>query len=77
MGVDHPKADDEVTEREGVRVLIDPASAGHLRGSVIDYSDGLTGAGFRIQNPNARRTCGCGTSFEPDASPAADAVSAR
>ena len=66
MSVDQPKADDEVTERDGVRVLIDPSSAGFLSGSVVDYEDSLTGTGFRIQNPRARRTCGCGTSFEPE-----------
>lgn len=59
---------DEVVEQGGVRVFIEPASVSHLRGSVIDYHDGLTGSGFRIENPNARRTCGCGTSFEPDPS---------
>jgi iron-sulfur cluster assembly accessory protein len=74
MGFDHPKAGDEVIGRDGVQVLIDPASAGHLRGSVLDYTDGLTGAGFRIQNPNAQRTCGCGTSFEPAAADAAQTV---
>lgn len=61
------EAGDEAVERDGVRVFIDAESAGHLRGSVIDYHDGLTGTGFRIENPNAVRTCGCGTSFEPAA----------
>ncbi len=63
MSFDQPKADDEMSERDGVRVLVDAASAAFLRGSVVDYEDSLTGTGFRIQNPNARRTCGCGTSF--------------
>ena len=66
MSFDQPKADDEVAERDGVRVVVDPKSATFLQGSVVDYEDSLTGTGFRIQNPNARRTCGCGTSFEPD-----------
>ncbi len=66
MNFDEPKADDEIIERDGVRVLIDKESLGFLRGAVIDYCDDLTGTGFRIQNPNARRTCGCGTSFEPE-----------
>jgi iron-sulfur cluster assembly protein len=44
--------------------MIDPASIGYLRGSTIDYCDDLTGTGFRIHNPNAVRSCGCGTSFE-------------
>lgn len=67
MGIDGVKPEDEISERNGVKVLVDPASAGYLRDSVLDYSDGLTGAGFRIQNPGAKRTCGCGTSFEPEA----------
>ena len=71
MSFDQPKPDDEVTEREDVRVVIDPKSAVFLQGSVVDYEDSLTGTGFRIQNPNAKRTCGCGTSFEPDTAEAA------
>ena len=59
-------AGDELVEQEGVRVFVDQESSTYLNGSVIDYYDGLTGTGFRIQNPNAKRTCGCGTSFEPD-----------
>ena len=71
MGIDSAKPEDEISERDGVKVLVDPASAGYLRDCVLDYSDGLTGAGFRIQNPAAKRTCGCGTSFEPDEAAAA------
>jgi len=65
MTLDERKEGDSVIEREGVQVLVDAESAGYLAGSTIDYSDGLSGAGFRIQNPNAVRSCGCGTSFEP------------
>lgn len=65
MMLDHPKETDEVVEEAGVKVMVDPESAGFLRGSTIDYSDDLAGAGFRIKNPNAARSCGCGTSFEP------------
>jgi iron-sulfur cluster assembly accessory protein len=54
----------------GARVLVDSASASYLRDCTIDYHDGLTGAGFRIVNPNAVRTCGCGSSFEPAAAAA-------
>ena len=64
MGLDEPKEGDELVERDGVRVMIDPESLGYLQGSTIDYCDDLTGTGFRIQNPNAVRSCGCGTSFE-------------
>ena len=56
----------------GVRVFVEAASIAHLRGSVVDYYDGLTGTGFRIDNPNARRTCGCGTSFEPNTAGSAE-----
>jgi iron-sulfur cluster assembly protein/iron-sulfur cluster insertion protein len=46
-----------------VKVVVDAASAELLTGSTLDYSDGLQGAGFHISNPNATRTCGCGSSF--------------
>jgi iron-sulfur cluster insertion protein len=56
-------ADDAVTERGGVRVVIDPASAPLLGGATLDYKDTLQGAGFHVSNPNATRSCGCGQSF--------------
>jgi iron-sulfur cluster assembly accessory protein len=56
-------ADDVVREFSGVRVVVDPASAELLTGATLDFSDGLQGAGFHITNPNATRTCGCGSSF--------------
>jgi len=65
MGLDHPKAGDEIVERDGVKVIIAGDSADFLKGSTIDYADDLAGSGFRIKNPNAVRSCGCGTSFEP------------
>jgi iron-sulfur cluster assembly protein len=65
MTLDATKEGDEIIERDGVRVIVDAESAGYLQGSVIDYADGLAGAGFKINNPNATRSCGCGTSFEP------------
>jgi iron-sulfur cluster assembly accessory protein len=55
--------DDIVTEFGSVKVAVDKDSAGLLKGSTLDYSDGLSGAGFHITNPNATRTCGCGSSF--------------
>jgi iron-sulfur cluster assembly protein/iron-sulfur cluster insertion protein len=55
--------DDVVTEFGTVRVVVDSASAELLTGSTLDFSDGLQGAGFHITNPNATRTCGCGSSF--------------
>jgi iron-sulfur cluster assembly protein len=65
MGLDHAKTGDQIVERDGLKVIIDGESADFLEGSTIDYSDDLAGAGFRIRNPNAVRSCGCGTSFEP------------
>jgi len=67
MALDFAKEGDAIIEREGVQVLVDAFSAKYLEGSTIDFADGLTGAGFRINNPNATRSCGCGTSFEPEA----------
>ena len=55
--------DDLVTEKAGVRVVVDPSSAQLLTGATLDYKDGLQQAGFSIDNPNAQRTCGCGSSF--------------
>jgi iron-sulfur cluster assembly accessory protein len=47
----------------GVKVVVDPSSAQMLTGATLDYKDGLNQAGFSIDNPNAQRTCGCGSSF--------------
>jgi iron-sulfur cluster assembly protein len=55
---------DAVVERDGMQFLIDGESIPHLRGATLDFRDGLTGVGFHIVNPNASRTCGCGSSFE-------------
>ena len=60
---DTVRPDDTVLEQNGVRVLIDATSAQYLRGTIIDYVSGLHGAGFKFINPNATRTCGCGSSF--------------
>ena len=65
MALDAQKEGDAIVEKEGVEFLVDRESADYLRGATLDYRDGLTGAGFHIVNPNAARTCGCGTSFEP------------
>jgi iron-sulfur cluster assembly accessory protein len=64
MAIDHLKEGDEVFEQDGARVFIDAFSAKYLAGSTVDFCDDLTGSGFRIQNPNATRSCGCGSSFE-------------
>ena len=55
--------DDLVIERAGAKVVIDPVSLQYLAGSEIDFSDELIGAAFKIENPNATASCGCGTSF--------------
>lgn len=64
MIFDEKRPDDFVIEMHGVTVLVDPFSAKYLRGTRIDFSDALTGGGFKINNPNARQSCGCGKSFE-------------
>lgn len=63
MGFSQQKTDDVVLESAGVRFLMDPGSLEYMRGSKIDFDDGLTGKGFEIRNPNAQQTCGCGKSF--------------
>ncbi|MEL6984428.1 MAG: iron-sulfur cluster assembly accessory protein [Actinomycetota bacterium] len=55
--------DDHVAMFGPVTVKVDPASAPHLVGATLTYNDGLQGAGFSIENPNAQRSCGCGQSF--------------
>src|SRR4051794_17887183 len=65
MTLDFVQEGDEVMERDGVQVMIDAESLEFLKGSTLDYCDDLAGTGFRLQNPNAVRSCGCGTSFEP------------
>ena len=56
-------SEDLVDETAGVPVVVDPSSAQLLTGATLDFKDGLQGAGFAIDNPNAQKTCGCGQSF--------------
>ncbi len=56
-------ADDVTADYSGVKVVVDQSSAQLLNGATLDFKDGLQGAGFAIDNPNAQRTCGCGQSF--------------
>jgi iron-sulfur cluster assembly protein/iron-sulfur cluster insertion protein len=64
MFFDSDVATDDVTAEFGaVKVVVDPSSAQMLNGATLDYKDGLNQAGFSIDNPNAQRTCGCGSSF--------------
>ncbi|HEX3566178.1 MAG TPA: iron-sulfur cluster insertion protein ErpA [Acidimicrobiales bacterium] len=64
MFFDSEIADDDVVRTFGqVKVVVDPESASLIKGATLDYRDGLQEAGFHISNPNATRTCGCGSSF--------------
>ncbi len=63
MSFDEPGKGDKVVESQGVKVVLDPPSLAYLKGSVVDFDDGLGGKGFDIQNPNAKDSCGCGRSF--------------
>ena len=63
LGFDDRKENDTVQSIDGVDFLIDRFSAPYLSGANVDFLDGLTGAGFKIGNPNAKSTCGCGESF--------------
>ncbi len=65
MRLDRPVAGDEVFSREDVQVIVDSDSLALLNGSTLDYIDSLNDSGFRVENPQAARSCGCGTSFEP------------
>lgn len=64
MVFDERRDGDLSAECFGVAVHVDAISADYLRGAVVDFSDALTGGGFKISNPNARTACGCGKSFE-------------
>jgi iron-sulfur cluster assembly protein len=59
-----PQPEDEVFDFDGVKVFMNPLHIEYLRGSTLGYSDTLMGAGFQIQNPNVKRQCGCGSSFD-------------
>ncbi len=57
------KDGDQVFDQGGIKLYVDPMSAMYLQGVTVDYVVGLQGAGFKFNNPNARNTCGCGSSF--------------
>jgi iron-sulfur cluster assembly accessory protein len=64
FAIDDARQDDDIAvERDGVTVLIDPVSLDFLHGAEIDFVDDLIGASFKVVNPNATSSCGCGTSF--------------
>ena len=64
---------DQVIEKDSVKIFIDPTSMMYLTGATIDYEDSIMGGGFKIENPNAVSSCGCGTSFKAKDGPEAGA----
>jgi iron-sulfur cluster assembly protein len=68
-----PEQGDNVFEDSGVRIYVDPMSLGYMDGSVVDFVDDDLGGGFKIENPNAVGSCGCGSSFKTEESQAAPA----
>ncbi|HZS51881.1 MAG TPA: iron-sulfur cluster assembly accessory protein [Bryobacterales bacterium] len=58
-----PRANDNVFEYDGVKIFVDPKSYAYLEGLTLDYKESLMHSGFTFQNPNAKKTCSCGTSF--------------
>lgn len=64
MKIGEPQEGDEVIDCEGGRLIVEAGSVDKLRDCVVDYEDTLSDSGFRIRNPQAARSCGCGTSFE-------------
>ncbi len=63
LAFDEQRNGDEVFEDKGIRLLVDTPSLPYVRGSVIDFVDGLQGVGFKVENPNVIAACGCGSSF--------------
>ena len=63
MAIDEERKGDKVFEHEGAKLYVDRKSYLYLNGTQLDYSDGLMNVGFRLDNPNVKRTCGCGESF--------------
>ncbi len=63
LAFDEQREGDRVFEDKGIRLLVDGPSLPYVHGSVIDFVDGLQGAGFKVENPNVVAACGCGSSF--------------
>ncbi len=61
-----PEENDCVIESQGIKIVVDSLSAPYLSGSIIDYTEDVLGGGFKIENPNATRSCGCSNSFAAD-----------
>ena len=64
MDFDEHREGDFSSSFNGVGIVVDPVSAEYLRGAVVDYIDSMTGGGFKVNNPRAKQSCGCGKSFE-------------
>ena len=67
MEIDSPRECDKIITRGGVSLIVDPESLPMFEGCNVDYNADLTDSGFKINNPNAARSCDCGSSFEPKA----------
>jgi iron-sulfur cluster assembly protein len=63
LAFDEQRDDDRVFESHGLKLLVDAAALEYVDGSQIDYVEALTGAGFKVENPNVVAACGCGSSF--------------
>jgi iron-sulfur cluster assembly protein len=63
MDLDTPRDGDKVFEHDGARLVVDRKSFLYLKGTILDYKDDLMSSGFNLQNPNVKRSCGCGSSF--------------
>lgn len=63
MNLDVPRDGDKVFEHDGARLIVDRKSFLYLNGTVLDYTDDIMSSGFNLQNPNIKRSCGCGASF--------------
>jgi len=63
LAFDSQRDGDEVFEDHGLKILVDRPSLPYVRGAVVDYVEGLQGAGFKVENPNVIAACGCGSSF--------------
>ncbi len=61
-----PRSYDHIIENSGVKVFVDPTSMMYLNNATIDYEDSIMGGGFKIDNPNAASSCGCGHSFKAE-----------
>jgi iron-sulfur cluster assembly accessory protein len=68
----NPQTTDRVVEIDGVKLIVDPVSMPYIAGARIDFVDSLMGGGFRIENPNAVSSCGCGSSFRTSGDAGAD-----